>query len=299
MSEDRYAIGRRAAALSIGLSAVLAVSKIVIGILARSTSVMADGFESAGDVLTSSIVFIGLLIGPRPADKEHPYGHGRAESIAGLIVGVLLATTGAAIAWTSLQQVKLVHEPPKLFGLWPLLVSLVVKIGLSIYKFRVGRRVGSSALIADAWNDSVDILSGFSALTALGLTLADPVRFIAADHFGGFAIGCIVVSTGFRVTRDSSMELMDTMPSADFIERVIHSALNVEGVHAVEKCWARKSGLSYHIDIHVEVDPLLSVRDSHTIAHRLKDAIMREHLDVAHVLVHIEPAGGVNKNEYC
>lgn len=276
--------------ISVLASAVLAVAKITIGWLAGSTSVIADGFESAGDVCTSGVVFTGFLIGRRPADLDHPYGHGRAEAIAGLIVGVLLTVTGVLIAWHSLQEVGAVHDPPAAFGMWPVLVSIAVKGALSNYKFRAARRLQSSSLMADAWNDTIDILSGITALTALGLTLYDPSRFLTADHFGGFAIGLIVVTTGLRVTQQVSVELMDQMPEDAFMRRVNETARSVPGVQNVEKCWARKSGLRFHIDIHVEVDPGMTVRQSHAIAHEVKDAILRQHPNVANVLVHIEPA---------
>ena len=161
---------------------------------------------------------------------------------------------------------------------------------LSSMKFRVGRRIRSAALVADARNDRVDILSGTAALTALGLTLYDPSRFLAADHYGGFAVGLIVIFTGVRVVRETSLQLMDTMPDEALMSRIRAVALSVPGALGVEKCFARKTGLQYHVDLHLEVDPQITVRASHEIATQVRIAL-KERLDfIADVLVHVEPA---------
>jgi cation diffusion facilitator family transporter len=180
--------------------------------------------------------------------------------------------------------------PPASFAIWPLAAAIVAKAILATTKFRYGRRIGSAALVADGWNDAVDILSGGAALTALGLTLYDPVRFLAADHFGGFAVGLIVISIGLRVARDTSLDLMDTMPPAPFLDRVRAAAARVDGARGVEKCWARKTGLRYHVDLHLEVDPAISVAESHGIAEQVRHQIRRDVADVADVLVHVEPS---------
>ena len=171
-----------------------------------------------------------------------------------------------------------------------MVVLIVVKSVLSAFKFHYGRQIHSAALVADAWNDSVDILSGFAALVALGLTLYNPKQFLAADHYGGFAVGLIVIFTGIGVVRDASLQLMDTMPGEELMQSVRAAACAVPGVIGVEKCYARKTGLQYHVDLHLEVDANMSVRASHEIATRVRMEI-REKLEwVADVLVHVEPA---------
>jgi cation diffusion facilitator family transporter len=167
---------------------------------------------------------------------------------------------------------------------------MVAKAILSTVKFRHGRRIGSSALIADAWNDFVDILSAVTAMTALGLTLYDPGRFLAADHYGGFAVGLIVIFTGVRVAKDTSDRLTDTLPDPDLLDEIRAAANTVSGVDAVEKCYARSGGLQYHVDLHIEVDPELTVRESHDIATEVRFAIRRKLDWVADVLVHVEPS---------
>jgi cation diffusion facilitator family transporter len=284
-----HATGKRIALLSMLASALLAAAKIALGILAGSTSVVADGVESAGDVLASGIVMFGLMVAARPPDENHPYGHGRFETLAGLAVGMLLAVTGTAICVGSLDRIREVHPPPAGYAFIPLLVSITVKGALSAVKFRYGRRLRSEALVADAWNDTVDILSGVVALCAVGLTLYDPARFLIADHVGGCAVGLIVIFLGLRVARETTLHLVDTMPEDGTMDEIRRIALTVPGALDVEKCFARRSGLQYHVDLHLEVDPDLTVRASHGIATAVRIKLKETLPYVADVLVHVEP----------
>jgi cation diffusion facilitator family transporter len=288
--EGDYRSGLRVAVASIVISSLLALINIAVGLLAHSTSVLAAGVEFAGDVLASAIVLVGLRLASRPADAEHPYGHGRIETLAGFLLGVLLAGAGVAICYHSLQAIGLKHAPPGSLAIAALAVAIVLRAIMSVVKFRVGRRINSSSLVADAWNDTVDILSAAAALTAVALATYNPARFLAADHYGGFAVGLVVIITGIRVVRETSLELMDTMPSSDRTDRIQEVASRVPGVVGVEKSFARKTGLQYHVDLHIEVDPKMTVADSHEIAARVRATVRRELLWVADVLVHIEPA---------
>ena len=284
-------LGRRVAGLSIGASCVLSVSNVWIGYAAGSTSVVATGFEFLGDVLASVLVLAGMILAGKPADADHPYGHGRVELLAGLSVGAILTAGGVGICIRSLQKVAQTHAPPPLYSIWPLLLAIAVRLAMSTLKFRVGGRIGSGSLVADAWNDAVDILSAMAALCALGLTLYNPAQFLAADHYGGFAVGLFVVYTGIRVLRETSLDLMDTMPKAELIERIKTVAIEVPGVEGIEKCYARKTGLQHHVDLHVEVNPRITVADSHEIATNVRAHIRSELPEIADVLVHIEPRG--------
>jgi cation diffusion facilitator family transporter len=263
---------------------------IAAGFLSRSTSVTAAGFEFAGDVLASGIVLVGIVAASKPPDAEHPYGHGRLETLAGLLVGMMLVAGGFVICYQSIQRVSEIHPPPPLYALWALAASALIKSALSYAKFRVGRRIGSAALVADAWNDAVDILSAMTAGFAVALARSDPSRFLAADHYGGVAVGLVVVYSGLRVTRDASLQLIDTMPDEALMQRIRAAAMSVPGVRGVEKCFARKTGLQYHVDLHLEVDPDISVRDSHEIATQVRIVINETLDEVADVLVHVEPA---------
>jgi cation diffusion facilitator family transporter len=286
---QNLARGRRIAAYSIVASAVLSILNIAVGYSGGSTSVTAAGFEFAGDVLASALVFAGMTLAARPPDENHPYGHGRIELLAGLTVGLILAAGGAAICFRSLQRLSEIHAPPPRYSAAPLLLAIVVRTVTSTIKFRVGRRIRSISLVADAWNDAVDILASAAALCALALTLYDPVQFIDADHYGGFAVGLLVIYTGLRVLRDASLDLIDTMPDESLTERIRAKAAEVEGVFGVEKTFARKTGLQYHVELHIEVHPSISVAESHEIAGRVRTRIRREVAEVADVLVHIEP----------
>jgi len=281
--------GRRVALAGIVASALLATLNIIVGIITRSTSVVATGAEFAGDVLASTVVLLGMIAAVKPPDENHPYGHGRIETIAAFLVGMILLTGGLGISWTSLQAVGELHDPPGSAAIVVLVVAIAVRGVMSVVKFRVGRRLQSASLVADAWNDTVDILAAMAALTAVALAMYDSTRFLAADHYGGFAVGIIVILTGLRVLRDASLELMDTMPGDQMIERVRAAALEVPGVLAIDKSYARKTGFRYHVDLHVEVDPALTVAASHVISGAVR-AHLRQRLHwVADVLVHVEP----------
>jgi cation diffusion facilitator family transporter len=283
-------VGQRIAIAGMAVSGALAVIKIVAGIMGHSTAVVADGMESAGDVFASGFVLLGLTLAAVPADSNHPYGHGRAETLTGLIIGLLLAAAGALISYRSLLDIQTARPVPSTFVIWPLLLSAAAKSGLAALKFRYGRRSLSAALVADAWNDFTDVVSATVALIAVGLTLSDPVRFAAADQYGGFIVGVIVISTGLRVARETAYQLMDTMPDEALLNTIRGVALGVPGVRGVEKCFARKTGLQYHVDLHLEVDPDMTVRESHNIATDVRIRIKESLPWVADVLVHVEPA---------
>ncbi|OFV90838.1 MAG: cation diffusion facilitator family transporter [Acidobacteria bacterium RIFCSPLOWO2_12_FULL_65_11] len=287
-----YRSARRVVLVGIAVSGMLSCSNIIIGLLAHSISVVATGFEFAGDTLASSIVLIGMRVAARPADEDHPYGHGRFETLSAFVVGVVLAAGGVMICYQSLQAIGEPHAPPGASAAVALVGAIVLRTIMSSVKFRVGRRLRSSALVADAWNDAVDILSALAALTAVGLATYDPGRFLAADHYGGFVVGIVVVITGIRVVRDASLELADTMPAPELTEEILRVARSVAGVQGVDKVFARKTGLQYHIDLHIEVDPALTVAASHAIAGHVRATLKRDLPWVADVLVHVEPAVG-------
>lgn len=282
-------VGRRIAIASMLISAGLAAAKITIGLHASSTATVSDGIESAGDVLASGLVLLGLIIAAKPPDEEHPYGHGRLETLSALAVGMMLVATGVLIAVEALHLPDGARQSPQAYAIWPLVASIAIKIILSASKRHYGRKVQSSGLIADAWNDGVDVLSGTTALAGLGLTLLFPHRLAAADRIGGSAVGVIVIFLGIRVVYDNVVQLMDTMPDPEAMRRIRAVGLSVPGVLGIEKCFARKTGLKWHVDLHLEVDPGMTVYDSHEIATQVKEKIRSEIDWVADVLVHVEP----------
>jgi cation diffusion facilitator family transporter len=183
-----------------------------------------------------------------------------------------------------------VHRPA-LYAIWPLAGSIALKFFLSGAKFRLSRRSGSAGLKADAWNDLVDVLSGSVALAGVLMAIGWPGQLASADHYAGFLIGLIVIFLGFRVVRETVLQLMDTMPDESQMTQIRRVALEVPGAKGIEKCFARKTGLRYHVDLHLEVDPELTVRASHEIASAVKNTIKSELAWVEDVLVHVEPFG--------
>jgi cation diffusion facilitator family transporter len=280
-------IGRRIALTSMSVGAAIAVSKIVIGVHAGSAAVTSDGMEAGGDVLSSGIA--GLLLAAKPPDSEHPYGHGRYETLAGLALGAILLLAGSAIFWQGYSTFS-ESSPLPAYALYPLLASVVIKTALAFAKFRVGRRISSTALQADAWHDMTDLFSTFVALIAVSLNLLNAKRFATADHVGGILIGIIICSLSIQVVHRTVAKLVDTMPDPAKLAEIRSAALRVPGALGIEKCVARPTGLRYHVDLHLEVDPALSVRDSHDIAAHVRGAIKDALPWVADVLVHVEPS---------
>jgi cation diffusion facilitator family transporter len=280
-------LAARVALASLIISAILAGVKIWVGMAAHSTSLVSDGLESAADFFTSSLLLLGLWVASKPPDEDHPYGHGRFDILVGLAIGAVLVAVGAGISIHSIEARNNLN-PPEFFAVWPLAASIVVKGGLAIVKLRFGKRSGSSGLRADAWNDAVDVMSGAVALVAVILSIFWS-QFAAADRYGGFIIGLIVIFLGFRVVRETVLQLMDTMPDQRQMEQIREVAMQVPGAMGIEKCFARKTGLRYHVDLHLEVDPELTVRESHDIARAVKRKIKAEVDWVEDVLVHVEP----------
>ncbi|MDE3198392.1 MAG: cation diffusion facilitator family transporter, partial [Acidobacteriota bacterium] len=198
---------------------------------------------------------------------------------------------GLLIAWHGLRGVADALMPAS-WAVIPMIVSIAAKGGLVALKYSQGRKIGSSSLLADAANDAVDILSGVVALGALSLTLWQPVQFRHADHYGAFCVGTIVIGTAVRIIYQTSLHLLDTMPDDDAMARIRAAALSVANVKGVEKCFARKTGLKYHVDLHLEVDPEITVRAGHSIAEDVRHRVREQLPWVADVLVHVEPWPG-------
>jgi len=288
-TRDEYKTGQRLAILGMVVSGALAFAKISGGLFSGSTALTADGLESASDVLMSGIVFGGMAIARRPPDERFPYGYGRAESLAGKTVATILLMSAVLLATHSLH--KFSKEPNYLpaWTLWPLAASFVAKCVLSSVKYRAGKRLRSSSLMADALNDSVDIVSATVAAAAIALTLYDPKRFAYADPAGGLGVAIIIFLMGIQLFRRTSSELMDVMPDEDLVQAVRAAAEGVPGVRRIEKCFGRKSGVHFFFDVHVEVDGDMKVVAAHELGHAVKSTIRRQCTFVKDVLVHIEP----------
>ncbi len=289
LPHNEESIGRRIALLSVSAGILLSASKIWIGLAAGSSAVVSDGIEAGADVLSSAIVYAGLWIASKPPDREHPYGHGRYEILAGLAVGAILLLSAAAIFWHSLTSLA-ERQPVRSYALYPLVVAVFIKCALAGLKFRTGRRIASTSLLADAWHDITDLLSTSVALLAVILTLVNPLRFGTADHIGGMFIGIIVFFLSIRVVRRTVDQLVDTMPEPAMMKEIYAAALSIPRATGIEKCFARRTGLKYHVDLHLEVDPEMTVRESHAVATAVRGKIKDTVGWVADVLVHVEPA---------
>ena len=283
--------GPRLAVISVAANSLLAALNLAIGSRGGSLTVVASGIEFSADVAASLAVLFGFWYASRPADSNHPYGHGRAETLIGFLIGLALFLIGGSIAAHAVREIDGVHPPPAMYTLWPLGLALAVKAVLMVSKMRASRRMGSQALLADAWNDSVDVLSAVAAIIALGLTLYDPLRFRAADHVGGLLVGVFVIIAGVGVVRSTSLDLIDTMPPESLLDEVRRAACAVDGVRGVEKLFARRTGLQYHVDLHLEVDGWITVDAGHAIATAVRERIRIDVAAVSDVLVHVEPAG--------
>ena len=274
-----------------------AILKITIGYWANSLAVMADGMESAGDVVASVILWLGLRMSAQPADEDHPYGHGRFEILAGQAIGAFLIASGAILAWQASIHLKQAQTVPEAYAIWTVVLSIMIKVGLARWKKKAARELRSAALQADATNDWLDVLSGLIAISAVGLNLWKPEQFSHADSVGGVVIAMLVVFLGIQVLRESSWELLDTMPSTEMLTAIKACAMEVKGTEGIEKCRARKTGFQYHVDLHLEVNPHLTVEAAHQISGAVRASIRKQIPWVADVLVHIEPAALDDKND--
>lgn len=281
--------GRNIALISVLTGIILSATKIWVGLAAGSTAVTSDGVEAMADVVSSAMVYAGLWLASKPPDAEHPYGHGRYETLAGLAVGGLLLLTAIGIFTRSFSELGS-RGAVRSFAFYPLIGAMIVKVALATVKFRRGHRLASVSLRADAWHDVTDMVSTSVAFVAVLFTLIDPVRFAAADKVGGLVIGVIVFLLAIRLVRYTIAQLVDTMPDAARMAEIRSVAVGVPGAMGIEKCYARRTGLKYHVDLHLEVDPEMTVRESHEIATRVRIQIKETLSWVADVLVHVEPS---------
>ncbi len=287
--QDALLDGQRASTISLVVNAGLAVLKLACGIVGHSYALIADAVESLGDTFGSAIVRAGLVIAARPADTNHPYGHGKAEPLATLVVAGMLLAAAALIAVQAIDRIIAPGLQPAPYTLAVLIGIIVVKEFMYRYTVRVGRRIGSMALIADAWHHRTDALTSIAAIIGVAIAVVGGPAYASADAWAALFACVVIVVNGIRFCRSAVHELMDTAPSTHLIDVIPDEARGVAGALVVEKVLVRKVGPFFYADLHLEVDPELSVRDGHTIAHDVKDAIMSRHPEVADVLVHVEP----------
>lgn len=278
-----------AALLGLAVNLLLGVVKLVGGILGHSFALIADAVNSIGDVVTTLVVLFALRVAQRPPDAEHPYGHSRAEGIAASNVAILMIVSALLVGWEAIQRLSNVNLAPPVWTLWIAGANVIIKEGLYRYKFKIGRRLGSASIIANAWDHRSDALSALAVLIGLATVRIGGARFMWADEAASLVVVAAIVWTGVQLFRSSASELMDVQADSKYVNRIRATALLVKGVEDVETLWVRKSGLEYFADIHIQVDPSLTVAEGHRIGHRVKDHLLEEYVSLRDVLVHLEP----------
>ncbi len=286
---DRLVAGSRMALLGAVVNAFMALGKIACGIFGHSYALIADGIESTLDVFGSLLVWAGLRFAALPPDDTHPYGHGKAETLAAIAVGGVLILTSLLLAVESVREIFKPHHAPAPFTLVVLLLVIVIKEFLFRKVLDHGTELGSIALESDAWHHRSDAITSAAAFLGISWALIGGEGYESADDYAALVACGVIAFNGVRILGPAINEAMDTAPSPHIAAGVRAAASNVDGVEGVEKCRVRKMGVEFYVDLHVLVAGDISVRDGHTIAHEVKDAVREMMPQVADVLVHIEP----------
>lgn len=271
-------------------SIILASVKAVAGVLGNSYALVADAIESTSDVFTSLIVLTGLKIAKKPADKTHPYGHGKAEPFAGILVAAALFIAAIIIIIQSIHEIITPHHSPAPFTLVVLIAVILVKEFLFRFIIKVGNSVNSVAVKNDAWHHRSDAITSGAAFIGISIALIGGKGYEEADDFAALGASMIIIFNSYKLFKPALFEIMDTAPSTDVIEKIMKTTFDVYGVIAIDKCFARKMGFQYYIDMQVIVDGNISVFQGHQIAHDVKDKLMKSYNNISDVLIHIEPA---------
>lgn len=270
---------------NIGMSLV----KGLAGIFGNSFALIADAIESTTDVFSSFLVLLGLKYSTRPADSNHPYGHGRIEPLVTFVVVGFLITSATVIAYQAIINIMTPHQQPKA---WTLIVLGVIIIWKEISYQIVNRRsklTNSTSLRADAWHHRSDAITSVAAFIGISIALYFGKGYESADDWAALFAAGFILYNSYKIFRPAFGEIMDENNYNHIISEIRRVALTVEGIIDTEKCHVRKSGFQYFIDLHATVDGNLSVKKGHDIAHQLKDALQKEITEIGDVLIHVEP----------
>ncbi len=287
--------GLRSTLIGILANTLLAAIKATAGFLGNSYALIADAIESTTDIASSLIVWSGLKISALPPDAEHPYGHGKAEPLAAVVVSFTLVAAAIGIAIQSVREILTPHHAPAAFTLAVLVLVVVTKETLFRFVFNVGQDINSTAVKSDAWHHRSDAITSAAVFVGISISLIGGVGYESADDWAALFASTIILFNAYRILRPAINEVMDSAPSSDVDRSIRQAAKHVKGVIALEKCFIRKMGFSYYVDLHVTVDGGLSVRHGHDIARQVKQAIRTSNPNVAEVLVHIEPSDLLNE----
>lgn len=270
----------------------LAATKLAAGILGQSNALIGDAVESLADLFSSLIVWRGLSVAAAPPDREHPYGHGKAEPLAAAAVAMLLLFAAVGISVQAVRACFAPNPSPAPFTLWVLAGVILTKEILFRFALREADAMDSSAVRGDAWHHRSDAITSLAAAVGISAAVVGGPGWAAADEVAALVAALVIATNAWRLLRPAMLELMDTAPTAALHEQVRKLTGEVEGVRAVEKCLIRKAGLDLFVDLHVEVDAKLTVARAHEIAHEVKDHLRARVDHVADVLVHVEPYRG-------
>lgn len=271
------------------VNVVLMLVKIITGLVGNSYALVADGIESASDILVSLVTWIGFGASLRPPDAKHPFGHGRLESLAGIFSGVALLFAAGVIALQSIREILIPHHSPEWY-------TLPVLIGVVVVKEVLARRISvlsseaeSRALEGDAWHHRSDAMTSGAAAIGITIALIGGPEYAVADDWAALVACAIICFNGGRIVKRSLDENLDARVDTEIVQTIRGHAAEVEGARAIEKCRVRKSGSFYFTEIHVQVDPTCSVKVGHDIAHQVKSRLASEMPNLQEVVVHIEP----------
>jgi cation diffusion facilitator family transporter len=290
MSKEQTAV--RTTYFSIAGNTGLAIIKGLAGLFGNSYALIADALESTTDIFASVLVLFGLKYANRPADQNHPYGHGRAEPLVTFLVVGFLIISATLIGYVSIRNNGTPHALPEPWTLLVLVPLIVWKEISYRVVMRNARKTDSSSLRADAWHHRSDAITSVAALIGISIALAFGKGYESADDWAALFAAGFILYNSYRIFRPALAEIMDEHVHDDLVQEIRAVSLRVDGVLATEKCFIRKAGMKYHVDLHAIVDAEITVREGHAIAHRLKDALRSEIPQLGHVLIHIEPGEG-------
>ena len=287
MTNEQTAI--RITYFSIVGNAGLAIIKGLAGFFGNSYALIADAIESTADIFSSFLVLFGLKYASRPADKNHPYGHGRAEPLITFLVVGFLITSATIIAYESIKNIGTPHELPKiwtLFVLIPLIIWKEISFQLVIRK---AKETNSSSLKADAWHHRSDAITSIAALIGIYIALYFGKGYETADDWAALFASGFILYNSYKIFRPALGEIMDEHLYDDLVADIRKVSLSCAGVVATEKCFVRKAGMKYHVELHAIVQADITVKYGHEIAHNLKDTLLNDIPQLGHVIIHIEP----------
>ncbi len=279
--------GLHSSVISIASNFFLAVCKCLAGVVGHSFALVADGIESLSDVFSSSVVYYGLRVAIKPPDKEHPYGHGKAEPVAAAAVSLAMALAASGIAIEAIVLIRTPHPLPRSYTLAVLLVVFGIKMLLTRYVSSVAHNIDSTAVRGDAWHHFSDGITSLFAF--VGISVALWTKDYRADDWAALCAAPVILFSAWRQIRTPLDEILDTAPPPEIEKHIREVAGAVPGVVGLEKCFVRKVGFRYYVDLHVVVHGDLTVRSGHAISHRVEDSVLDQVSRVAKVLVHIEP----------